>query len=568
MGFSTLSSKKKCSGNLLTRLTTAIFPYGFKTELKDLLVISWPIMLTVVLQFTVVLVSTAFCGHIGKDALDGVGLANSVINMVGTSVMLGMATSLETLLAQLFGSEYKKRIGLVLQRGFLVMLLAYIPIATVLLNTEHILVAIGQNRTVARLGGQYTTVLLAGVLGDVGRVVAQIYLQSQNIVFPSLIVEVVANILNVCYHYIFIFVLDLGVIGAGIAVTLTFWTEAIICFLYVKITGMYKETWSGFSKECLTDWKEFLDLAVPGIFLVALEWWSFEIFVVISGLLGEVQLAAQTVMWMINSAVFSIFLGLSIATCVKVGNHVGAGNVEAAITTSRVAALTSFVVGSTVSIFLLIFKDLLPKAFSSDPEVIELISSLMPLMARNCIFDSMQITLGGVIRGIGYQTYGAFIMVLGHYVVALPIGIPLALCTSLQVSGIWLGLLVGLILQCILYGAKILSINWKELCEQVQMTFNLAEASEKISYGLTFPKGDRELEDEVFEQDYHAIFDLDNRTSRDNYISVLKQRFLLLISFVFVLAGGIILRVYLDKKASCTSFHCFTNSTMINSTVY
>lgn len=159
-------------------------------------------------------------------------------------------------------------------------------------------------------------------------------------------------------------------------------------------------------------------------------------------------------------------------------------------------------------------------------------------------------------------------MVLGHYVVALPIGIPLALCTSLQVSGIWLGLLVGLILQCILYGAKILSINWKELCEQVQMTFNLAEASEKISYGLTFPKGDRELEDEVFEQDYHAIFDLDNKTSRDNYISVLKQRFLLLISFVFVLAGGIILRVYLDKKASCTSFHCFTNSTMINSTVY
>lgn len=41
---------------------------------------------------------------------------------------------------------------------------------------------------------------------------------------------------------------------------------------------------AGFSWECLTEWNIFLNLAVPGIAMLCLEWWCFEIFVFICGM--------------------------------------------------------------------------------------------------------------------------------------------------------------------------------------------------------------------------------------------------------------------------------------------
>jgi hypothetical protein len=42
---------------------------------------------------------------------------------------------------------------------------------------------------------------------------------------------------------------------------------------------------AGFSRECLTEWNIFLNLAVPGMAMLSLEWWCFEIFVFICGML-------------------------------------------------------------------------------------------------------------------------------------------------------------------------------------------------------------------------------------------------------------------------------------------
>jgi Na+-driven multidrug efflux pump len=40
---------------------------------------------------------------------------------------------------------------------------------------------------------------------------------------------------------------------------------------------------TGFSKECFTDWKTFLHLSIPGMFMLCLEWWCFEILVFLCG---------------------------------------------------------------------------------------------------------------------------------------------------------------------------------------------------------------------------------------------------------------------------------------------
>ena len=53
--------------------------------------------------------------------------------------------------------------------------------------------------------------------------------------------------------------------------------------LYVLITGFHKETWRGLDRRCLLEWGPFMRLAMYSMLMTCMEWWAFEITVLIAG---------------------------------------------------------------------------------------------------------------------------------------------------------------------------------------------------------------------------------------------------------------------------------------------
>lgn len=108
-------------------------------EAKLLLKYSIPLMGTYLLQYSFSLVTIFVVGHIGTDELGAVSLATMTANskphslslslatdwsvVTGLAVYEGLATSLDTLCAQAYGSGRKTLVGLHLQRMVLFMLL-------------------------------------------------------------------------------------------------------------------------------------------------------------------------------------------------------------------------------------------------------------------------------------------------------------------------------------------------------------------------------------------------------------------------------------------------------------
>lgn len=87
----------------------------------------------------------------------------------------------------------------------------------------------------------------------------------------------------------------------------------------------------------------------------------------------------------------------------------------------------------------------LPLLLTKDPEVIELVAHVLPVVAVMQVFDGVSAGAHGILRGIGRQSIGGPANIIAYYVISLPISLGLAFGLGWQLQGMWLGVTVGLI---------------------------------------------------------------------------------------------------------------------------
>ncbi|XP_050397263.2 multidrug and toxin extrusion protein 1 [Patella vulgata] len=219
---------------------------------------------------------------------------------------------------------------------------------------------------------------------------------------------------------------------------------------------------SGLSWKCLEGWKLYMSLAFPGMLMLCLEWWSFEVLVFLAGTLGTTSLAAHSILYQMAAIMFMTPLGLAQSACVRVGNLLGEGLHQMAANSAHVIVSFTFFIAIFDAILLCSFKDLIPLCFTQDRDVIDLTSNLLLILAVFHVADALEGVASGVLRGTGQQRFGAVVNLIAYYIVGLPIAIVLIFYTSLGTAGAWWGICFGSTFQCISFFIKISFLNWVE----------------------------------------------------------------------------------------------------------
>ncbi|XP_009070826.1 PREDICTED: multidrug and toxin extrusion protein 2-like, partial [Acanthisitta chloris] len=433
------------------------------------------------LGFLISVVSSIFCGHLGKAELDAVTLAVSVINVTGISIGSGLASACDTLMTQTYGSKNVKQVGTILQRGILILLLCCFPCWALFVNTEQILLLIRQDPEVSRLTQVYVMIFIPALPAAFLYQLLTRYLLSQAIIMPQVLTGIAANILNVAMNAFFLYALKLGMVGSAWANTVSQYTETILLILYVWWKKIHVKTWGGWSRDCLLDWGSFTWLAVPSMVMMCIEWWTFEIGSFLAGLLSVVELGAQSVIYELACAAYMVPLGISVAASVRVGNALGSGDVVQAKTSCITALLCTGVFAVVVATLLASLKDVVGYIFTNDKEIVHLVSKVMLIFGPFHLLDATAATCGGVLRGTGKQKLGAIANAIGYYTIGLPIGISLMFAAKMGVLGLWVGMIICISVQALSFLAFVIRMDWKKAAEEAQVRAGMKEQPEDMN---------------------------------------------------------------------------------------
>ncbi|GJN37135.1 hypothetical protein PR202_gb26060 [Eleusine coracana subsp. coracana] len=444
-------------------------------EVRKQLYLAGPLIAAWILQNLVQMISVMFVGHLGELALSSASIATSFAGVTGFSLLAGMASSLDTLCGQAFGAKQYYLLGIYKQRAIFVLTLVSIVVAIVWFYTGQILLLFGQDPEISAGAGSYIRWMIPAlfVYGPLQCHVR--FLQTQNIVLPVMLSSGVTALNHVFVCWLLVYKLGLGNKGAAVANAISYLTNVSILAVYVWLSPTCKNSWRGLSKDAFRGITNFLRLGVPSALMVCLEWWSFELLVLLSGLLPNPKLETSVLSICLNSGslAFMIPFGLSAAVSTRVSNELGAGRPQAARLATRVVMMVALVVGILMGLVMILVRNIWGYAYSNEKEVVEYIARMMPILAVSFVFDDLQCVLSGVARGCGWQKIGACVNLGAYYLVGVPAGYCFAFVYHMGGMGLWLGIMCALVVQMVLLLAITLCSNWEKEASKARTEFSV-----------------------------------------------------------------------------------------------
>ncbi|KAJ1674294.1 ethionine resistance protein [Spiromyces aspiralis] len=404
--------------------------------------------MTYVCQYSFMFVNTLALGHLGPKELGSALLAITTASVVASAPAVGYAGALDTFCSTAFTASADKHIvGFHLQRGLLAALIHYCAIFPFLWNAEPLMILLRQDPEVSRLCGRFLRVHIFGMLPWMVFECLKRFVQAQGDMKAStkLLLYLTPFHALITYTLVLSPQFGLGFIGSPLATCITNWLMLFGLVLHIAF-GRAREAWGGFDYRCVYGISEFYRLALPSVIMTCCDWWAFELLSVGASYLGNLQLAAQSIILNTDYLFYQIPAGMGAAVSARVGNFLGAGMPR----TARMSMRVSFVIGLAISgltvVAMILAMPWWAAIYTTDSDLIKLVTSVLPIVIILQIFVMLNAICLGILRSMGHQRTGALLSIPLYTLIMLPLGFYLSYSTlGLGIAGFWIGMVVGTI---------------------------------------------------------------------------------------------------------------------------
>ncbi|XP_009590300.1 protein DETOXIFICATION 40-like isoform X2 [Nicotiana tomentosiformis] len=443
-------------------------------ETKLLFFLAAPAVMVYMINYLMSMSTQIFSGHLGNLELAAASLGNTGIQIFAYGLLLGMGSAVETLCGQAYGARKYDMLGVYLQRSTILLTLTGVLLTLVYIFCKPILIFLGESPEIASAAALFVYGLIPQIFAYAVNFPIQKFLQAQSIVIPSAYISAATLVLHLVMSWVAVYKIGLGLLGASLVLSLSWWIIVIAQFVYILKSEKCKQTWNGFSLKAFSGLYGFFKLSAASAVMLCLETWYFQVLVLLAGLLENPELALDSlsICMTISGWVFMISVGLNAAASVRVSNELGAGHPKSAAFSVIVVTVCACIISVIAAITILAFRHVISYAFTGGEVVAEAVSDLCPLLALTLLLNGIQPVLSGVAVGCGWQTFVAYVNVGCYYIVGVPLGSLLGFYFKLGAKGIWSGMMGGTLMQTVILVWVTFRTDWNKEVEAAQGRLN------------------------------------------------------------------------------------------------
>ncbi len=419
---------------------------SLKKEFLTSLTFAFPIVLTQFGFLGFSIIDLYMLRRIDLIAIGGLGTANSLFWPVFTTLS-GIIFSIDALASQMQGAKNHRSLIRLLTQGLWLAVILSISALLIFFFIYYHFESITDNPELLKYSKPYYLIVIFSAPFLLTFMVFQRYWQARGVTKPLLWIVVLANVLNFIANEMLIFgrfgLPALGIEGAAISTSVSrfFMLIAAIALTYKNIS---KE--DGFrlqiDKSIL---KKMFALGIPvGLMLF------FEVSVFSLATQFTTRISAQaTSVHHIGIVIISIFytipVGISSAAAYRVGYFVGKEELENAKRVGYMAIFSCALIMVSIAILLHFNAHFILSLFTEDPHIIAMGMPVLFWIAISLMFDGIQCTTVGCLRGGSRTQMSSFTTLACHYGLGLPLGYFLCFHGGKNLEGLWVGLSMGLV---------------------------------------------------------------------------------------------------------------------------
>jgi len=425
-----------------------------KNELRESILLSYPLVSALLAQIAMEIVSTIMIGRLGPVPLAASALGNAVFFTL-LVFCSGLFSAESVLIARARGAKKHSDIRKTLLHAIYIALFLAIPSMLILRLSPYILLRTGAEPEILELSLAYLKALSWGMPGLIGYFVFREFLTAMShtkiIMFLSLTATPVAAFFNYVFMYGKFGIQPLGVVGAGYATALMEWiflAVLLIVVLYKKQLYTYLN-FKNVNKFVFAKLLQIVKLGTPVSITMGLEVGLFTVTTLLMGSFGADSLAAHQIALQCATVAFMFPLGIAQATAIRVGINSGAGSRIKANYAGFAGLTLGFMVAIVTCTLLLIFPEFIISLFVNIEEknIIKLIPigvSFISVMGLFQLVDAFQVILNGALRGLKDTFVPMWLGLLSYWISGLLSGYLLAFKFGLGGVGLWWGLGIGI----------------------------------------------------------------------------------------------------------------------------
>jgi putative MATE family efflux protein len=392
---------------------------------KQLVSLTWPMMLGLMGMVIFNLIDTYFLGKLGVQQLAAIGFCFPVIMFIN-SLSQGIGIGTSSLIARNIVNAPRQVVRMMASRALILgILIVIIFVIAGLLTIKPLFTSLGASEELLGLINDYMSIWYFGVVFVVVPMIGNNIIRATGDTFTPGMLMVISAIINAILDPLLIFGIgpfpEMGMKGAALATVIARGTQMIIISVILIKRENLLTIKTGIMTDIIKTWKDVLHIAGPASLALLITPLSLGLITRIIAGFGKEAVAAFGVASRVESFALMMISALGSVLIIFIGQNISQKKFSRIFQALRYSGTFSFTWGFIVFLIFTILGKQIASVFSDHIPVIEITAKYLKIVGLSYGFQGLVMISNASFNGINKPLPATFFSLLRMIVLYVPL---------------------------------------------------------------------------------------------------------------------------------------------------